>query len=388
MGGPVFAGLPPSDADANLMFDSGTGLLMALCGSVLLVACGRCALRLYTRGMGTLCDTIVATVAGWGAEPDQALHLEQRIFGSTDPLRIAQCIEAFCTNVLGAAVVDCLFWRSNMGSVSGVHLADGRRAVIKAYPSTAAQGSLHFFTDLAHLTAVHRVQRFLVERGFPCPSPVLGPMPTEHGYALVEEMVASGAQVDAHDPAIRRVMAEALVRLVTLARALGPMPDLAPRHARGTVRPTPHHAMFNFDATAAGAERIDELARAAQPALARDPSPFVVGHMDWRTEHFRFVEGTVGAIYDSAVVGVAAVTFTATWDIPVLVSPTPRRQAPSSPNMRLRAGCASHSPSMRRSAPRLRTLVRMVPVPSMPWTPLLPASRPLVSVRDCSFIAK
>lgn len=305
---------------------------MALCGSVLLVACSRRALLLYTRGMGTLCDAIVATVAGWGAEPDQALHLEQRIFGSTDPLRIAQCIEAFCTNVLGTAVVDCLFWRSNMGSVSGVHLADGRRAVIKAYPSTADEGSLHFFTDFAHLTAVHRVQRFLVGRGFPCPSPVLGPTPIEHGYALVEEMVAPGAQVDAHDPAIRRVMAETLARLVTLARALGPMPDLAPRHARGTVWPTPHHAMFNFDATAAGAEWIDELARAAQPALARDPSPLVVGHMDWRTEHFRFVEGTVGAIYDwdnlsytreAAVVGVAAATFTATWDIPVLVSPTP-----------------------------------------------------------------
>jgi hypothetical protein len=282
--------------------------------------------------MSTLAEAIVATVAGWGAEPDEALQLERHIFGSTDPRRIAQSVEAFCATGLGAAIVDCLFWRSNMGSVSGVQLADGRRVVIKAYPSTADPGSAHFFKDLAHLTAVHRVQRFLVERGFPCPPPILGPAPIEQGYAMVEEVVDIGAQVDAHDPAIRRAMAETLARLVTLTQELGPVPDLAPRHPRGTVWPTPHHAMFNFDATAVGAEWIDELARCAQPALARDTSSLVIGHMDWRTEHFRFVDGAVGVIYDwdslaytreAAVVGVAAATFTNTWDLPVLVSPSP-----------------------------------------------------------------
>lgn len=282
--------------------------------------------------MSTLAEAIVATVAGWGPEPEEALQLERRIFGSTDPVRIAQSIERFCIDALGAAVVRCLFWRSHQGSVSGVQLADGRQVVIKAYPSTADQGSIQSFKDLAHLTATHRVQRFLVEHGFPCPPPILGPTPIERGYALVEKVVAIGELVDAHDPAIRRAMAETLARLVMLTRELGPIPDLAPRHARGIVWPTPHHAMFNFDATAAGAAWIDELARSAQPALAADPSPLVIGHMDWRTEHFRFVDGTVGVVYDwdslaytseVEVVGVAAAMFTATWDMPVLVSPRP-----------------------------------------------------------------
>jgi hypothetical protein len=282
--------------------------------------------------MSSLAEAIVATLAGWGAEPDEALQLERRIFGTTDPRRIALSVETFCAKVLGATVVDCLFWRSHMGSVSGVQLADGRRVVIKAYPATADLGSVHFFKDLSHLNAVYHVQRFLVERGFPCPPPILRPTSIEQGYAVVEEMVSVGAQVDAHDPAIRRMMAETLARLVSLTRELGPMPDLAPRQPRGTVWPMPHHTMFNFDATTRGAEWIDELARSAQPALARDPSPLVTGHMDWRTEHFRFVDGAVGVIYDwdslaytreAAVVGVAAATFTATWDIPVLVSPTP-----------------------------------------------------------------
>jgi hypothetical protein len=282
--------------------------------------------------MSSLAEAIVATLAGWGAEPDEALQLERRIFGTTDPRRIALSIEGFCVDALGAPIVDCLFWRSHMGSVSGVQLADGRRVVIKAYPATADLGSVHFFKDLTHLTAAYRVQRFLVERGFPCPPPILGPTPIEQGYAVVEEMVSVGVEADAHDPAIRRAMGETLAHLVKLTRELGPMPDLAPRQPRGTVWPTPDHAMFNFDATSKGAEWIDELARSAQPALARDPSPLVTGHMDWRTEHFRFVDGAVGVIYDwdslaytreAAVVGVAAATFTATWDIPVLVSPTP-----------------------------------------------------------------
>jgi hypothetical protein len=282
--------------------------------------------------MISLAEAIIATVAGWGAEPDEALQLERRIFGSTDPVHIGQCVETFCAHVLGSPVVDCLFWRSHMGSVSGVQLADGRQVVIKAYPASANQRSAYFFADHAHLSAAHRVQRFLVERGFPCPPPVLGPTPIEHGYAMVEEMVTRGDQVDAHDPAIRRLIAGTLARLVLLTRELGPVPDLAPRHPRGVVWPTPHHALFDFAATTAGAEWIDALARAAQQALARDPSPLVVGHLDWRTEHFRFVDGDVGVIYDwdslsytteAAVVGVAAATFTATWDIPVLVSPTP-----------------------------------------------------------------
>src|SRR5664279_3000445 len=101
---------------------------------------------------------IVARLAAWGAQPDEALHLERRIFGSTDPASIAQKVEVFCVEQLGAPVVDCLFWKSSMGSVSGVVLADGRRVVIKAHPPSVAK---------VRLAAEHRVQRFLAGHGFP-----------------------------------------------------------------------------------------------------------------------------------------------------------------------------------------------------------------------------
>jgi hypothetical protein len=277
--------------------------------------------------MATIVQKIVARLAAWGAQPDQALHLERRIFGSTDPVRIAQRVEAFCVEKLGASVVDCLFWKSSMASVSGVALADGRRAVIKAHPPSVAQ---------SRLAAVHRVQRFLAERGFPCPEPIAGPLPIEYGYALVEEFIDKGIMVDAHDPAIRRAMAETLAQLTTLTHEMGPLPELAPSlpvdDAAGALWPTPHNAMFDFEATTVGAEWIDELARAARRIMRGDSTPLVIGHMDWKTEHFRWIGQTPSVIHDwdsltyireAALVGGAAATYTTTWDMPVSLSPHP-----------------------------------------------------------------
>lgn len=277
--------------------------------------------------MSTLAEAIVATVAGWGAEPEQALKLERHIFGSSNPLHIAGSVEAFCVSVLGAPIAECLFWRSNVGSVSGLLLADGRQVVIKAHPPTV---------DVGRLIAVRRVQQYLSERGFSCPSLLTGPVPIAHGHAMVEELVDTGVYADAHEPAIRHVLARTLAHLVRITSALGPLPELQPSSMpaaeSGALWPIPHNAMFDFVATALGAAWIDDLARSAQQALVHDASTFVIGHTDWRAEHFRFVDGVASVIYDwdslsyareAAIVGMAAATFTANWNVPVLLSPSP-----------------------------------------------------------------
>ena len=61
------------------------------------------------------------------------------------------------------------------------------------------------------LTAVYRVQRHLAEHGFPCPEPILGPISLINGHATVEELQDAGIYADAHDPPIRRTMAETLL---------------------------------------------------------------------------------------------------------------------------------------------------------------------------------
>ena len=59
--------------------------------------------------------------------------------------------------------------------------------------------------------------------------------------------------------------------------------------------------MFDFEATAEGAEWIDAHARRArsvldEPAASRP----VIGHDDWRVEHVRFEDDRIVAVYDWA----------------------------------------------------------------------------------------
>ena len=58
----------------------------------------------------------------------------------------------------------------------------------------------------------------------------------------------------------------------------------------------PHDDRFDFAATSAGAEWIDELGREARGRL--DSGPVVIGHTDWRAENMRFDVDRVSAVYD------------------------------------------------------------------------------------------
>lgn len=281
----------------------------------------------YTPMMTTIADALLSTIAAWSVQTDDPLYLEQRIFGTSDPQQIARQVEAFCAARLGAPVEDALFWSSNIGSVFGVLLADCRRVVIKASRPTVR---------IASLSAVQRVQRFLAARHFPCPPLLLGPVPLAAGHAMVEEMVDVGSYADAHDPPIRCAMARTFVELVALCRQLGSMPDLQswvpPASSSGPLWPTPHHPMFDFAATGAGAGWIDDLARSAQVTRAEDSSQFVIGHADWTAKHFRFSDAVPTVIYDwdslvhireAQLVGIAGATFTMTWELPVALAPRP-----------------------------------------------------------------
>src|SRR6185295_8956579 len=81
-------------------------------------------------------------------------------------------------------------------------------------------------------------------------------------------------------------------------------PDLAVgqfARERDALFPVPHSSLFDFDATAAGAEWIEAHARPARAVLdepaAQRP---VVGHDDWRVEHVRFDGDRIVAVYDWA----------------------------------------------------------------------------------------
>jgi hypothetical protein len=112
-----------------------------------------------------------------------------------------------------------------------------------------------------------------------------------------ETALDRGVPEDALDPVIRRGMSASLAELVDLCRSLGGLEELAWTADPGDgLWGTPHDERFDFDATSAGAEWIDDLAREARPRM--DSGPVVVGHTDWRAENMRFEDGRVSAVYD------------------------------------------------------------------------------------------
>jgi len=254
--------------------------------------------------------------------------LSRSILGTADAAIIHRALADFCAAQLGSGVADIIYCTFSVGAGFGVVLDDGRRLFLKAWPAA---------TDARTLDAVHTVQHALAMQGFPAPRVFVPPAPFMGGRASVMEWM-DGVQQDAHDPALRREMAARLARMVALAEPFVDLPGL-PRHGypRGRVWEGTHNALFDFDATAAGAEWINRIAVAAAEAARAGTGRRVLGHRDWRVQNMRFAHGRVSAVFDwdsltvalePEIVGMAAATFTRTDDIPVeRVLPTPASMA-------------------------------------------------------------
>ncbi len=111
-----------------------------------------------------------------------------------------------------------------------------------------------------------------------------------------DQLVEAGEFADAHEPEIRREMARALARLIELASEV-PQEALAPLGGpwwpEDGLWPPPHNALFDFEATAAGAGWIDEIAREAKRIVESTPIGTVVSHGDWSANQMRFESGKI-----------------------------------------------------------------------------------------------
>jgi hypothetical protein len=176
--------------------------------------------------------------------------------------------------------------------------------------------------------AVQHVQSVLRERGFPCPRP-LG----VRERATLEEWRDEGEYRDAHEPEVRRVVAEQLARLLRATRDLQPVAGMRPVFPPpgAPLWPTPHNVLFDFEATGAGAEWIDEIARTAKARRDVQVGELVIGHGDWTVKHFRFEGLRPTVVYDwdslytdfeTVYVGGSAATFTYTEHLPVELWPS------------------------------------------------------------------
>jgi hypothetical protein len=203
-------------------------------------------------------------------------------------------VDDFVRARLGATVAGTVFDVESIARVTGLVLTDGRRVVVKLQPGS---------TPLPHLQAATAVQQALAREGFPAPAVLAGPAPLGTGHATVEEFVDPGPPSDPTRPEIRAALAAGLADLIQRCSPFAGHTDLGggqfPR-APGALFPPPHSPLFDFQATAAGAEWIDAHARRARAVLDRPEAPPVVGHDDWRVEHVRFAGTRIVAIYDWA----------------------------------------------------------------------------------------
>ncbi|MFO0590885.1 MAG: phosphotransferase [Polyangiaceae bacterium] len=219
--------------------------------------------------------------------------VDKAVFDTDSPAEIASLLSGFCTAHLGAPIADAMFYRVAAACVAGLRLADGRAVVVKAQRGGRPE---------RYLTACADLRRLLVEEGFPCPLPLTGPVRLGSAWVTAEELMTAGARADAHDPAIREAIARSLARMIAISERFEGAESFGRAWfsglPEGRVFPKPHSPMFDFDATAGGAEWIESLAAEARERRKSAEGPRVIGHFDYRVEHLRFEGGQVVASFD------------------------------------------------------------------------------------------
>ncbi len=258
-----------------------------------------------------LVDLVAAAQAEWD-EP----VVERAVFGFHQPAEIAASLALLCQRELGSTIARSRFYAVSVGVTAGVLLEDGRELVLKLVRGNS---------KLTFLEACRDVQSALAAAGFPCPTPLFGPVAWGQAWASGQSFL-SGERADGHQPAVRAALAQGLARLVSLARPFVDHPGLFGAWFTSLpgdrIYPRPHSPLFDFERTREGAEWIDALAAKARERREERAGERVVGHFDWRAEHVRMQGSALVATYDwdslhvelePVMVGANAHAFTADW---------------------------------------------------------------------------
>ena len=242
------------------------------------------------------------------------------IFGTDRATEVERMIQDWAqTRGFGHSQIDSI----ELSVGAGVTLQLARKRIfVKVWPGDANSKAL---------SAQLQVQASLAASGFPAPRVLtelcrLGP-----GWAIAMVYSRPGVATDVRIPGVRRMMAAGLSYFLRASESCRDVHNLPCRVL--SVWPRPHNALFDFEATAEGAEWIDDIARTALATMRSTKSRIVVGHLDWSAKNMRMGPDDIAVVYDwdavfleheTIIVGAAAAHFPTTWELDVSGTPDAR----------------------------------------------------------------
>lgn len=207
------------------------------------------------------------------------------------PALKADLVAQWCGKYLSAVPVEALFERGYLSQVVGLRLNDGRQVVVK----------IRDWQD--RLVSCAQVQRWLFERGFPAPEPIIGPTSFD-GYAVSAEMlVESGRQLSNRLEAANLFSSSLFqfVRAAPLPEQVGSLQPSPPwvgwDHSEKQLWPKPDDRDGDLNAQNRG-DWLDQIASAVRARLRSYAAVRVVGHGDWYSQNLAWVGDRLHAVHD------------------------------------------------------------------------------------------
>lgn len=250
-----------------------------------------------------------------GLSESYTRKLARSILGTETPHDIAGMLTRFCEHHLGWVPSSCFLFELSVGAVFGLS-KDDRKCILKVFSPDAV---------IAVLKAQSEFQQYLHQHAYPCPPVLVAPTRGEGIVFAVEGFLGDGRRANGHLKEDRKLLATALAELIALGKQYpkqDAFPQLLLRTVEGSPWLKPHNILFDFPATKAGAEWIDDVGRRYRHVIEAPQEPLVIGHIDWGAKHTRILDQRISAIYDwdsvgripeTRIVGQAAINFTTTW---------------------------------------------------------------------------
>ncbi|HYQ28555.1 MAG TPA: phosphotransferase [Polyangiaceae bacterium] len=216
-----------------------------------------------------------------------------------------------------------LFAKKSAGAVFGIVLESGEPAVLKLFNRSLSH---------SELSAMQRCLAVAAAHGFPVARQRSEIFEADAGLFAAFYGYLDGAHGNPHEPPVRRELSRSLAELNALLAPLDTSGlPLAPGR-QAELWPAAQHVWETREIDDEDARFIAAHAREAQLTLKKAKLPLLATHSDWGVNNIRFRDDAVCAVFDSdsihaaseaECVGRAAAQFTAQWEVPAVLTPSP-----------------------------------------------------------------